>query len=96
MELIRIGVEFGVGLSVKNRNLSITVPKGSTVNTVLRCLEIEHGVGSEIKMKANGSDDFTPQLLILLNGQNTVYFSGRDTPVSDGDSIMILAMLIGG
>jgi molybdopterin converting factor small subunit len=74
---------------------TLTLPSESNVSTVLQTLIEEHG--DPLRDAILDPTTQTPvSTLILLNGVETGNLQGLDTPVADGDTIILLSVTHGG
>jgi len=67
---------------------------GSTVGEVLRALAGEHPE-TEAQL-FGGDDDLNRYVNVYLNDEDVRVLDGLDTPVSDGDTVVILPAMAGG
>ena len=74
---------------------TLTLPPDSNVSTVLQTLIEEHGDAFRDTI-LDPSTQTPVSTLILLNGVETGNLQGLDTPVSDGDTIVLLSVTHGG
>jgi len=74
---------------------SLTIPSESHVSTVLQTLIEKHG--DPFRDAILDPTTKTPiSTIILLNGVETGNLQGLDTPVTDGDTIVLLSVTHGG
>jgi molybdopterin converting factor small subunit len=74
---------------------ALTIPSNSNIFTVLQTLIEKHG--DALKDAILDPATQTPvSTLILLNGVETGNLQGLNTPVTDGDTIVLLSVTHGG
>ena len=74
---------------------TLTIPPDSNVSTVLQNLIEEHG--DALRDAILDPTTQTPvSTIILLNGVEAGNLQGLETPVSDGDTIVLLSVTHGG
>jgi molybdopterin converting factor small subunit len=74
---------------------ALIIPSNSNISTVLRTLIEKHG--DAFKDAILDPTTQTPvSTLILLNGVETGNLQGLNTPVTDGDTIVLLSVTHGG
>jgi molybdopterin converting factor small subunit len=74
---------------------TLTIPPDSNVSTILQTLIDEHGDAFREAILDPATQ--TPvSTLILLNGVETGNLQGLDTPIADGDTIVLLSVTHGG
>jgi molybdopterin converting factor small subunit len=74
---------------------ALIIPSNSNISTVLRTLIEKHG--DAFKDAILDPTTQTPvSTLILLNGVETGNLQGLNTPVTDGDTIILLSVTHGG
>jgi sulfur-carrier protein len=67
---------------------------GADVGEVLRALAAEHPATEEQLFGADG--DLNRYVNVYLNDEDVRVLDGLDTPVSDGDTVVILPAMAGG
>ncbi len=74
---------------------TLTIPSKSKVSTILQTLIEKHG--DTFRDAILDPTTKTPvSTIILLNGVETGNLQGLDTPVADGDTIILLSVTHGG
>jgi len=74
---------------------TLTIPSKSKVSTILQTLIEKHG--DHFRDAILDPTTQTPvSTIILLNGVETGNLQGLDTPVADGDTIVLLSVTHGG
>ncbi|MBI4483897.1 MAG: MoaD/ThiS family protein [Acidobacteria bacterium] len=58
----------------------VAVPEGSTLRELLRTLSDRHGPDFRNYLFAGG-ENVSPEILVLLNGQNVLSLQGLETPL---------------
>jgi molybdopterin converting factor small subunit len=74
---------------------TLTIPLNSNVSTIIQALIEEHG--DPFRDAILDPSTQTPvSTIILLNGVETGNLQGLDTPVTEGDTIVLLSVTHGG
>lgn len=74
----------------------LTLSRGANVSDALRGIFQARGGALDGLLQDPLSSDPTTNTLILLNGVEVGNLQGLETPVSDGDSLVLLAVTHGG
>jgi molybdopterin synthase sulfur carrier subunit len=81
---------------VGQRLVEIDLPQGSTVADFLRCLEEKWGEKLANRLWNPDSGAVLPYVRIMVNGQTIQFLKGLETPLNEGDEVLILPPVSGG
>ena len=74
----------------------INLPAPSDVWELLGLLGDRYGDPMKKKLFTPDGEGIGQDAIILVNGRNAVDLAGKDTPLSDGDTVSLFPMVAGG
>jgi sulfur-carrier protein len=86
----------GLKQVVGQRLSEIDLPDGSTVEDFLATLQARWGDGLSGQLFDRAGGTVLPYVRILVNGQAIQFLQGMDTPLHEGDEVLILPPVSGG
>ena len=81
---------FGLG------ELELVLPDGATVGALLARLAETYGEPAAGHLTRTAGANEHPSLRIMVNGRDIDVLNGRQTPLDDGDDVLILTPIAGG
>jgi molybdopterin synthase sulfur carrier subunit len=95
---MRITLHTILGLKqvIGQRQLEIDLPDGATVNDLLSYMTKRWGGGLSPHLFEPESHILLPHLRIMVNGQTIQFLRGTETPLKDGDEVLLLPLVSGG
>jgi molybdopterin synthase sulfur carrier subunit len=96
--VIRITLHTILGLKqvIGQRLTEIELPHGSTVGDVLTYLKERWGDKLSAHLFDPSSGAVLPYVRIMVNGQTIQHLEGMETPLKEGDEVLILPPVSGG
>jgi molybdopterin synthase sulfur carrier subunit len=86
----------GLKQVVGQRLTEIDLPQGSTVADFLVLLRQKWGDELSTRLFDPGSGDVLPYVRVMVNGQTIQFLEGMETPLKEGDEVLILPPASGG
>jgi MoaD family protein len=86
----------GLKEAVGQRLTKIDLPQGSTVGDLLATLKARWGDKLSSRLFDPDSGAVLPYVRILVNGQAIQFLEGTQTPLQEGDEVLILPPASGG
>ena len=86
----------GIKDVVGQRLTEIELPHGSTVEGCLTYMRERWGDELSTRLFHPDSDAVLPYVQIMVNGQTINFLKGMETPLKDGDEVLILPPVSGG
>ncbi len=87
---------FGLQEAVGQRQTEIDLPCGSTVGDFLAYLKERWGDALSSHLFDSGSGTVLPYVRIMVNGQTIQFLEGMETPLVEGDEVLLLPPASGG
>jgi molybdopterin synthase sulfur carrier subunit len=81
---------------VGQRLTEIELPQGSTVADFLTHMQERWGEGLSAQLFDPASGAVLPYVRIMVNGQAINYLEGMETPLKEGDEVLLLPPVSGG
>jgi len=72
------------------------VPAPPDVWTLLLSLGETYGASFKAKLFTPDGEEIGEETIILVNGRNICHMSGKDTPLSEADTVSIFPVVAGG
>jgi len=86
----------GIKEVIGQRLTEIELPRGSTVEDFLTCMRDRWGDKLSARLFHPESGAVLPYVQIMINGQTINFLQGMETPLKEGDEILILPPVSGG
>ena len=86
----------GIKEVVGQRLTEIELPSGSTVEDFLEYMKKRWGDQLSTRLFDPASGAVLPYVRIMVNGQELHYLKGMETPLEEGDEVLILPLVSGG
>jgi molybdopterin synthase sulfur carrier subunit len=86
----------GIKDIVGQRLTEIEIPEGSTIEDFLKYVRERWGDELSARLFHSGSVIALPYVRIMINGQTIEFLEGMDTPLKEGDEVLILPPASGG
>ena len=86
----------GLKQIIGQRLTEIDLPQGSTVDDFLTYLKVRWGDKLSIYLLDPDSGAVLPYVRIMVNGQTIQFLEGMETPLKEGDEVLILPPVSGG
>lgn len=86
----------GLSEAIGRRLTEIDLPDGSTVDDLLAVIREDFGDRLSGRLFEPGTEAVLPYVRILVNGQTIQFLEGSETPLREGDEILILPRVSGG
>ncbi|MDI7277969.1 MAG: MoaD/ThiS family protein [Anaerolineae bacterium] len=81
---------------VGQRRTEIDLPPGATVEDFLACLRERWGDRLSAHLFDPESGAVLPHMRIMVNGRTIQFLKGMETPLQEGDEVLILPPVSGG
>jgi MoaD family protein len=96
--VIKITLHTILGLKqvVGQRLMEIDLPHGATVEDFLAYVKERWGDKLSTHLFDPDSDAILPYVRIMVNGQTIQFLKGMETPLKEGDEVLILPPVSGG
>jgi len=86
----------GIKDVVGQRLTEIEIPDGSTVDDFLKYVKERWGVKLATRLFHPDSVEVLPYVRVMVNGQSIHFLEGMETPLKEGDEVLILPPASGG
>lgn len=86
----------GIKDVVGQRLTEIEIPDGSTLEDFLKYVKERWGVELATRLFHPESVEVLPYVRVMVNGQSINFLEGMETPLKEGDEILILPPASGG
>ena len=86
----------GIKDVVGQRLTEIELPDGSTIEDFLAYIRERWGVELAARLFHPDSVDVLPYVRVMVNGQSINFLEGMETPLKEGDEVLILPPASGG
>jgi len=86
----------GIKEVIGQRLTEIELPNGSTIEDFLSYLREKWGNGLSNRLFHPDNDAVLPYVRIMVNGQSINFLKGMETPLKEGDEVLILPPASGG
>jgi len=86
----------GIKDVVGQRLTEIEIPDGSTVDDFLKYVKERWGVELATRLFHPDSMEVLPYVRVMVNGQSINFLEGMETPLKEGDEVLILPPASGG
>ena len=86
----------GIKDVIGQRLLEIELPRGSTVDGCLKYMKERWGDELASRLFHPNSVTVLPYVRIMVNGQSITFLEGMETPLKEGDEVLILPPASGG
>ena len=86
----------GIKDVIGQRLTEIEIPTGSTVGDFLRYIKKRWGDELAARLFHPDSVEVLPYVRIMVNGQTIEFLEGMETPLKEGDEVLILPPASGG
>ena len=86
----------GIKQAIGHRTIEIDFPKESTIEDFLAYMKERWGDTLYPHLFDPESDTVHPHVRIMVNGQTIQYLQGMNTPLKDGDEVLIIPLASGG
>jgi len=86
----------GIKDVVGQRLTEIELPEGSTIGACLTYIKERWGVELAARLFNPDSVEVLPYVRVMINGQSINYLQGMETPLKEGDEVLILPPASGG
>ena len=86
----------GIKDVIGQRLTKIELPQGSTIEDFLTYMRKRWGDELSTRLFHPDSDDVLPYVQIMVNGQTITFLEGMETPLKEGDEVLILPPVSGG
>jgi len=86
----------GIKDVVGQRLTEIEIPDGSTVDDFLKYVKERWGVELATRLFHPDSMEVLPYVRVMVNGQSIHFLEGMETPLKEGDEVLILPPASGG
>lgn len=86
----------GIKDVVGQRLTEIEIPNGSTVDDFLKYVKERWGVELATRLFHPDSMEVLPYVRVMVNGQSINFLEGMETPLKEGDEVLILPPASGG
>ena len=86
----------GLKEAIGQRLTEINLPDGSTMEDFLRYLKGRWGEQLSTHLFDPDSGAVLPYVRIMVNGQTIQFLDGMETPLAEGDEVLILPPVSGG
>ena len=86
----------GIKDVIGQRLTEIELPQGSTIKGCLTYLKERWGDELSARLFHPDSVEVLPYVRIMVNGQSITFLEGMETPLKDGDEVLILPPASGG
>ena len=86
----------GIKDVIGQRLTEIELSSGSTVDDFLTYMKERWGDELSTRLFHPNSVEVLPYVRVMVNGQTIEFLEGRETPLKDGDEILILPPVSGG
>jgi sulfur-carrier protein len=86
----------GIKDVIGQRLTVIEIPQGSTIENFLAYMRERWGDGLSTRLFHPESGAVLPYVRIMVNGQTIEFLEGMQTPLKDGDEVLILPPVSGG
>jgi molybdopterin synthase sulfur carrier subunit len=98
LTVIRVKVHTILGLKeiLGEREMEITLPRGSTLQALLSHMVARWGEGLSSCLFIPGSSNLLPRIRVMVNGRDMGFIGGMDTALQEGDEILIFPPVAGG
>lgn len=80
---------------IGREEISLSIEENSTIKDVLKQLVIKFGKDFE-KIIFKSPDDISKYIILSLNGRDIRFFNNLNTPLHNGDEIILLPAIAGG
>jgi molybdopterin synthase sulfur carrier subunit len=71
-------------------------PYEKTIGSLARKLCEHYGRSLEEKIFSSGSGEFSPDIIIMINGRHILHLGGAEAPLKEDDTVYIFPMVAGG
>lgn len=86
----------GIKEVIGQRRTEIDLPRGSRLEDLLAYVQQRWGEGLAGRLFDPDSGAVLPYVRIMVNGQTIQFLRGMETPLKDGDEVLILPLVSGG
>ncbi len=86
----------GIKEVVGQRLTEIELPQGATVEALLTYMRERWGEGLSARLFHPDSGAVLPYVRIMVNGQAIEFLKGMETPLTEGDEVLMLPPVSGG
>lgn len=81
---------------IGQREIEVSIPKGSTVKDLLSWMAKKWGEELSSHLFEAGSGALLPHLRFMVNGRSIEFLNGMETVLKDGDEFLMLPIVAGG
>ena len=86
----------GLKQAIGQRLTEIELPQGATVKGLLTYMQERWGKGLSTRLFHPDSGAVLPYVRIMVNGQAIEFLQGMETPLKEGDEVLMLPPVSGG
>jgi MoaD family protein len=84
----------GLRARAKMKSISVQLAPDARARDLLAAIRQQHPALAEYIVDANGQ--LLPGVLLLVNGRHTDFLQGLDTPLANGDDLVLMPPMAGG
>ncbi|MDK2894999.1 MAG: sulfur-carrier protein [Moorella sp. (in: firmicutes)] len=93
---IKVEVILDLAQVLGQREIEVEVPEGSTLRTLVRYLTDRYGETLKKKLIRTDTGEPYPYFRFMVNGRDIVGLQGLDTPLVEGDTVLVIPPAAGG
>jgi molybdopterin synthase sulfur carrier subunit len=86
----------GIKQAIGEKTLEIDIPRESTIEDFLAYMKRRWGEKLYPHLFNPADDTLNPHVRVMVNGQTIQYLQGMNTPLNEGDEVLILPPASGG